>query len=103
MLSMNGSRISADESVLATFARLKLQINRACCAGNPLIAGKCVGLKKNSRAVRVKLQVPFDFAQGRLSPTLPRISCSGNPGLSVGMTKLRAVTHLGMSGGGWTE
>jgi hypothetical protein len=85
----------------------------------------------------VKLQVPFDFAQGRLSPTLPRISCPvewrwrtscgfphGKPHTSPwmvlrfrksgsaavprhagagGMTKLRAVAHLGMSGGGWTE
>jgi hypothetical protein len=27
---------------------------------------------------------------------------AGNPG-PVGMTKLRAVAHLGTSGGGWTE
>ena len=69
----------------------------------------------DSRAVRVKLQVPFDFAQGRLSPTLPRIFCPASPRLgrdrdvrksgsaADGMTKLRAVAHLGMSGGGWKD
>ena len=53
---------------------------------------------------RAHSRSPFDFAptarrgrQGRLSATLPRRAGAG------GMTKGRAVTHLGMSGGGWTE
>jgi hypothetical protein len=84
------------------------------------------------RAVRVKLQVPplrylgFPVQEIRVrSPGFPvelggvgelhaafrnesstrgcvRRRVAGNPG-PVGMTKLRAVAHLGTSGGGWTE
>jgi hypothetical protein len=46
---------------------------------------------------RAHSRSPFDFAQGRLSATLPRHAGAG------GMTKLRVVAHLGTVGGGWTE
>jgi len=65
-----------------------------------------VGLKENQVGLVDRL-LAFVYGSNEtagLSSTLPRISWTGNTGsTSVGMTKLRAVAHLGMSGGGWTE
>jgi hypothetical protein len=99
--------------------------------GNPLTVWKRMGFKENQAGFVDRLATfawgPSETAGP--SPTLPRISRPAqwrwptscgflrkphtspwvvlrsrkSESASVGMTKLRAVAHLGMSGSGWTE